>query len=426
MKKILNSKFFLAVFLLFLIRFVFAFLIYHPDVRNHVDWGIRFFEYGPSKFYAPESNVWSYTWPNQPPGSILIYAFVRKLYEALYSFFWFLNTSIPLFPSNLMYGIEHNLYPSLLQLPAIIADGGIALLIYKILKRIKDTKTGQYGALLFLLNPVIWYNSAIWGQTDSIVNFFVLLAFYFVYKKKLFFSILSFAISLYIKVSLAVFAPIFLLILFKKYKVIDILKYSIVVFGIILLITLPFSVGSGKDPISFLVYLYQEKVLTEQLQVITANAFNLWATLTGIHERPHSLPLLGLTYQFWGYILFGFLFFPIFYSLWKKENEKKTYFVIALTAFISWMFLTNMHERYLYPLFPYLTIIAALNLTLIPIYWLISIVNLLNLYNFWWYPEISVVKQFLSFGDRLMPRVFGVVNLGIFILIYKKFFKNIL
>ena len=74
-----------AVALLF--RVVLAFGAWHPDLNNHVDWGIRFFQYGPSKFYAPESNVWNYTWPNQPPGTTYVFAGVRKIFESSFNFF---------------------------------------------------------------------------------------------------------------------------------------------------------------------------------------------------------------------------------------------------------------------------------------------------------------------------------------------------
>jgi len=42
----------------------------------------------------------------------------------------------------------------------------------------------------------------------------------------------------------------------------------------------------------------------------------------------------------------------------------------------------------------------------------VSMINLLNLYNFWWMPRIELVVQIMSFGNRLMPRILGLVLLG--------------
>ena len=118
----------ISIFIIaFLVRAVLAFVGWHPDVNNHVDWGIRIFTYGPGKFYAPESNVWNYTWPNQPPGTIYIFALMRKLYELLFSIFWWVNVNVSLFPSTVMTWVEDYLYIGLLKLPAILSDFGMLL-----------------------------------------------------------------------------------------------------------------------------------------------------------------------------------------------------------------------------------------------------------------------------------------------------------
>lgn len=391
----------------FLFRVILAFIVWHPDVNNHIDWGIRFWQYGPARFFAPETNVWSFTWPNQPPGTIYLFAGIRKLFEFLfYGVFSPLHFKLHLFPGSWLLFFESNLYPALLKMPSIFADLGIAYLMYKLTKKL-------ITPVLWLVNPVVWYNSAVWGQTDALINFLALLSFYFLFKKKLIWSVLVLGLSFYTKVSLTIFLPVFAIVALKqKHKVADYVK-SIVLLGLVLgIATLPFSSG---EPFSWLVNLYQTKILGQQLQIITANAFNLWAAIAGIHELPQSLPFLGLTYQYWGYILFGLAYLPLLHLVWKNQDIKTVVIALALTAFSSWLLLTNMHERYLYPLFPYLTILVGFNLVSIYPYILISLLNLLNLYNFWWVPEISLVKSFLSFGDRLMPRVLGVINLGLFI-----------
>ena len=188
MKKIFITAFLLRVFL--------SFLVWHPDVNNHVDWGIRFWQYGPQKFFAPETNVWSYTWPNQPPGTIYIFAGIRKLFEFVFAFFWWINVNIPIFPSGIITFFESNLYPALLKFPSILADLGIAYLIYKVLRHwalgTRNTeKLAMVGTIFWLFNPVVWYNSSVWGQTDSVVNFFALLGFYFLFEKKLTLALVS-------------------------------------------------------------------------------------------------------------------------------------------------------------------------------------------------------------------------------------------
>ena len=53
------------------------------------------------------------------------------------------------------------------------------------------------------------------------------------------------------------------------------------------------------------------------------------------------------------------------------------------------MLLTNMHERYLYPLFAPLTVLVAISEIPLFVYLLISGISLLNLYHLWWVPRLK-------------------------------------
>lgn len=401
------------------IRLILSFVTWHPDVNNHVDWGIRFWEYGMAKFY--KANVWSYTWPNQPPGTIYMFAGVRKLFELVFGAFWWININIPQFPSGLMLFFEKNLYQALLKLPAILSDLAIAYLIYELLKEKK--KIALFGAVAFLANPVVWYNSTIWGQTDSVISFFALLSVYLLIKRKLVQSLLAIALCLYIKISLIIFVPIILLFALKQ-------KYSISkwLFGtgaVVLLFILPsIPFADAKNPFIWLYDIYKDKVLTQQLHVITANAFNLWAAIAGIHERPDSTLLGPIPYRTWGNVFFGLSYIPALYMVFKKQTLKSIVWALAAVSFSSFILLTNMHERYIYPLFPYLTILAMTYLYLVPLYIVVSAVSLLGMYNFWWYPRFELIVQTMSTGNRILPRIFGIVNFGAFILFYKHFLQN--
>lgn len=416
------KKLFYIFLAAFIFRIVLAFIVWHPDLNNHIDWGIRFWQYGFDKFYS--ANVWSFTWPNQPPGTIYLFAGIRKLFEFVFSILWTINIKIPVFPSIIVSYAETNLYPALLKLPGILSDLGIGYLIYKLVYKLTNKeKLSIFGLCLWLFNPIVWYNSAVWGQYDSVINFLALLSFYFLIEKKLLFAFLAMAISLYTKASLLIFLPIFAIIAFRqKYP----LKKWIISFVVTLLaiglITLPFAKG---EPFSWLFNLFKDKIFAHQLQVITANAFNIWVGVAGIHERPQTLPFLGMTYQYWSYILFSIFYLPTLWLVWKKQNIKSIVWSLAIAAFGSFMLLTNMHERYLYPLFPYLTILTAVKLVSIYPYILISLLSLLNLYNFWWVPQIPFLVDILSWGDRLVPRILGGINFLLYLNIYSKFYRYI-
>lgn len=418
-----RNRFVVVIVAALIFRLVVAFVVWHPDVRNHMDWGERLYEYGPGGFYAPEANVWNYTWPNQPPGTIYIYAGIYKLYKAVFAGFWWINTNVPAFPSTVMFFLEDNLYPAMLKWPSIAADFGVAWLVYLVLvereKGVKGREPGKLGAVVYLLNPVVWYNSAVWGQTDAVISFLAMAAFYLLLKRKLVWAGLALTISLYIKISLVIFLPIFVAVALKeKFKLKQAVGAMMAVWAVIGVLTLPFSRG---EPWSWLYQIYAKKVLGMQLKVITANAFNIWAALTGIHEQPHSKIFMVFSYQAWGLVLFGLAFIPVVYITLKRKKEEVVWWGLAMTALLSFMLLTNMHERYLYPLFGYLTVLAVRNKKLMMVYWMISVISLLNLYNFWWVPRIGLVITFLSFGDRLMPRVLGALSVLVAVKLYREF-----
>jgi Gpi18-like mannosyltransferase len=276
---------------------------------------------------------------------------------------------------------------------------------------------------LFLVNPIVWYNSALWGQTDSIINFLFMLAIWFLVKKKPVLSSLSLAISVYIKISLVIFLPIFAVLFIKQrfsFKKIFVSVALPIVFFVVL--TLPFSYPA--EPFSWSVALYKDKVLANQLQVITANAFNIWAFLTGIKERPHGQLLGPVSFQVWGVLLFLAAYLPLLYKAWKRPSFETIVWVLSLSAFSAFMLLTNMHERYLYPLFPYFTILIVLNLSLLPLYITISGANLLNMYHLWWVPKFSFSEAIFNFSDNLFPKTLSFLGLALYLLTYYSFWQK--
>jgi Gpi18-like mannosyltransferase len=428
MRGIIKSKIFWIFIGAFVFHFALSFFTWHPDVNNHADWGVRFWQYGPAKFYS--GNVWNFTWPNQPPGTIYIFAGVRKMYEFVFSILWLINVRVPIFPSVVVSFSETNLYPALLKLPAITADLGIAWIIYKLVKDVSRKElSAVLGASLWLFNPVVWYNSAIWGQYDSVINFFVLLSFYLLIKRKLILSMLFFFLSLYIKASLIIFAPIYLVIVLRQKYLFQKYFWSILVSSTaILLLTIPFS---GNNPFTWLYELYKDKVFTDQLHVVTANAFNFWGLMYGVKDSAvavsDSVKLFAVTLKNWSYIIFAFFYLISLKIVFKKQDVKSIFWAVSLVALSSFMFLTNMHERYLFPVFPYLTALAAVYSPLLGSYILISLVGLLNLYNFWWYPNINILIDLLKTNYGILPRVFSGLNLILYaglLSIYRRYAKN--
>lgn len=385
----------LIFWLAFLFRLILSFGPYHPDLGNHLDWGVKFWQLGPKYFY--ENLFWQVSWPNQPPGTIYLFAIIRKIYEGIFNVSWWLNLKIPAFPSILIPFLESRLYVSLIKLPAILADLGMAFLIYKFISQLKNIKLGKTAALIFLFNPVIWYNSAVWGQTDAIINFFGLWSVYLFWKNRPLWGIFVFILSFYFKGSLLIFFPLILILLFKT-KELWWKKVLVLFLTPILLAYLSFPFVRWMSPIPWLYHLYRDRVFGHQGNMLTANAFNLWAFLFGIDlTRTDKGFFLGLTYKNLGMVLFILSAgISLLFIIRKKNKIASVFWAVALVSFSAFCFLTNMHERYVYPVFPYLTVIVFLFPRVWFLYLLLSSISFLNLYHLWYVPYLFWLKSFYT------------------------------
>ncbi len=397
-------------YLAFLLRFALLFFPSHGDLANHADWGVRFFEYGSRKFYAPETNVWSHLWPNQPPLTIYLFAAVRKTYEAIYQLLWWVNLNVPIFPSKLMFWVEKSLYPLMLKLPASLADLGIGWLIYRFVKKKKNAKKARVVLALWLFNPITFYNSAMWGQTDAIINFFALASILLLLEKRAVGALLLFVVSLLFKFSLILFLPIILLIIWKEK--LSFKKWAFIfasVFALLYFVSLPF-VYDKSSPLVWLIALYKDKILKHQLHYLTANAFNFWGAVSGMGFKSDWVKLAGLSVKYWSWIFLVLWLVPIFVSLYKKISGAKVIFSTFFVAFSSFVFLTNMHERYLYPVFPYLLLSTIFYPKLKKLYFLLSGIHLMNLYHWWWKPRIGFLIKLFEVCQGAFPRLLSLIN----------------
>jgi len=399
-------------------RIVFAFLVWHPDVTNHIDWGNRLYQYLPKGFYSPDANVWNFTWPNQPPGTIYMFGIIKYMFDIVFAILLFVNNSISLFPSIIVSFSESNLYPAMLKLPAIIADFGIAYIFFNLLKK-QNNKLAIATSVLFVLLPVIWYNSSVWGQYDSVINFLFLAGFYFADKKQSLLSVICIAVSLYIKISLLILLPVYIVFLLRKNSLTKIVVSSVIGFLLIMVLTVPFSYT--QNPIAWLYKIYTEKVLSEQLHVITANAFNFWSIFVGVEWISNSLPLLGKTYEFWGYVLFAIVSIPLYLKALFTKKIDKTLFLSGMIYFAAWLFLTNMHERYLFPFFVFSLTYIVKNKMSLTLYILASLLSLFNMYYLWFKPEIEIL---ITFSELVNKSAIGILFVCIFLYFYKNALFN--
>lgn len=284
----------------------------------------------------------------------------------------------------------------------LLTDLGMGLLIYLLVAKEVGKKKGLFAASLFLFNPVIFYNSAVWGQMDSLNNFFFILSLFLAYRKNIIFSMLAFAISLYIKLSLLPLLPFYLVFLFfsSKKDIRKILLGITLSIGAIILATFPIS----PAPITWL--LTNIPVIAQgELQNMTIAAFNFWWMVLCYPTVGHTnIPLVsqilfGITLKMWAYFLFGVFSLPFLYLQIKRSKEfiskHALFLMLSVLALLAFLLLPSMHDRYMYPVFPLLAIAIGLSKYIkayLIIFCFLSFFNLINIV-YSWYPIVLDSKS---------------------------------
>jgi hypothetical protein len=103
----------------------------------------------------------------------------------------------PLIPVSVL---PDPLFNLLVKIPSIIADLFSALIIYDMILARFGKNAASNSFILWFLNPMLVWISAVWGQYDSLPALFTLLSTYFMWKKKFYLSGITLAIAIGYKV----------------------------------------------------------------------------------------------------------------------------------------------------------------------------------------------------------------------------------
>jgi len=395
MAKSFNKKVIWFFITAFLLRLFLSFYYYHGDVNNHIAWVNFIKDFGLRGFYE-SFNLSYFSYPNYPPLAIFSFLSTDFLYEKISLFLWWININLPLFPSFLIPWFKEGGLQAMMKLPGILADMGLGALIYYFLKKQKN-RFALWGSFLFLFNPAVFYLSGLWGQIESLVMFFVFLSLVLLFEKKIIFGILAFVLSLMVKPSSLIFAPVILILFLKNKPNFNLyLKTFFSVLFLILLFSLPFFI---KEPFSWFFRFYANIISgPKEMFYLSANAFNFWTLLFGVGQISDKILFKEfLDYRTWGILLSLPLFLVVLIKLWQNIKIDKVFQACLLITLIIFLFMTRMHERYLFPVIPFLAVLTIINSRKFKwAYIFFSLSFLFNLYHNWWIPPINFFINLIS------------------------------
>jgi Gpi18-like mannosyltransferase len=364
---------------------------YWGDMNSWIGWGNRLLEVGFKDFYN--------SWCDYLPGYLYLLWLLAKIKA--------LGLSIHLDIPNVW----------LYKMPSMLADLGTSYLIYKIINRFRSQLMAVLAAGIYLFNPAIWANSALWGQADGFFTFVIFLSFYLLISKKYLFSAIIFGFACIIK-PLALFLwPLILLFLFLKKEYRYILWHLILASTIIIVSFIPFA---NANLVEFIFSRFM--VTLNQYPHTSLNAFNFWGFILPFWTKDQTI-LSGLSYQYWGIVLFGTTYLLITLNFVKKirlaHQEKKAIYLLFYSAglifFSNFLFLTRMHERHLLPAFAFLTIAVIFKPLLSLVYLSGSLIYLLNLR----YAFVNLTDNFkMIFSQPIVKLLSGLQILNLISLLF--------
>lgn len=371
----------------------------NTDTLRYRDWGRISYLYGLSDTYSNKHLSFGTLPNNQPPGS---------LYTILGMYNLSIQTSKVILrltksqPGSLQW-INGPLLDFFLRLPSLLADVVIGYFIYKLVRTKSSEKLAVIASCLFLFNPAVLYNSAFWGQMDSINNLFMLVAIYLLYKQKIELVLPFVLLSLFVKLSLLPLLTLFIIVLFlQKNKDLGKILVSIII-SIVLIIVLTLPISSL--PFSFIFSFMTSNGIGE-MQNITAFAFNFWWVLfkptiligppTSLFSFSEvrlvgspfdSLVFFGFRLFEWALILFFVFLLPVIVQIFKNRDKilkvENLFLIFSIATLLMFLILPRMHERYVYPVLPLLSVYFGLTRKSLLTYVALSIFSFINLYIVW-------------------------------------------
>jgi len=407
------------IFLAFVLRVVLSLLAEHGDVINYYWWAKDLATNGLEGFY--ERNIANAVRPTYPPITSYLFFLTASVHKLLFRFIWFLNIRISIFPSDFVHWWESEKgWYFINKFPAIVADIFIVYFLYYFVSGLSDKKKGLIAAAVFAFIPPFWYNSSLWGQTDSLFALPLLGSFIALQKKRKILAIFLFVLSVLTKpTALFVFLPFFLW-WFQKINIKSLLLSVIVVFWEIYLLYFPFH----PQGTTAWIFDFYRKSLGGELNYMVANSFNFWGLIYGFDNKVDTTLLFGLTSRFVGYLIFAF-FGVILFWVFLKVKKKTTPFYLLLSvlfSFAAFMFLPRMHERYFYPTLLFMVPLMAIEKETRKAFWVGAFIHLINLYHFWWVPKIELFITL--FKNVISEKAIIILNIALFFWFLKYFWKK--
>lgn len=264
---------------------------------------------------------------------------------------------------------------ALVKLPAIVADGVLVIACVRLAKVLGATVRAQWLlAAVLAVGPMIWIDSVVWGQVDSVGACLLVFGVTALIKRQNFTAAAFSAVAAMIKPQFGILIPIVVFIaLLRTLRS----RNPRIIFGVPLAGVAMVSVMALPFGLTALDVIKQVMKMAGQYPVLSANAWNVWALIefngSGLSADrmwiPDDLGLLGSGPSMY-FVGTALLAAATGFALWlsRSDEDCNVACALALLSIAFFVLPTRVHERYLFSAIPLTLVLAAIQ----PRWWIVA------------------------------------------------------
>lgn len=313
----------------------------------------------------------------------------------------------------------------------------------RIAKQVDARSVATLAAACYAFNPAIIFNSAVWGQVDASFTFLMFLSLVLLLDDRIEWATVAYVVAFLVKPQSISLAPLLGVAALMRFPVVRLVKAALTGIVLAFILLFPFF-GVGGFP--RLIALLSKSV--ETYPYTSMFMYNLWGVF-GFWQSDVTQTFAGLTLRSVGTLLYvaGVLAGAVllFRQLRRTRDDVYTLFFFATYfTFLPVMVLTRMHERYLYPVLPFLLVFAFLSVaksfheqgktaarslapyissTSFVVYVALTLLHTMNLYHVYTYYVNLINKTSIDASNSMYyfiegyGKLWSVLTLAIFALI---------
>ena len=319
----------------------------------------------------------------------------------------------------------------LIKIPPVLADVGIAYLVWAMLRElgVRERAAGL-GALVVMLNPVFWFDNVVWGQVDSFGVLFLMLGLRSLWRDQPERAAIFGVIAAIVKPQLGILLPIIAVVTIRRAlrptpkdpdaapesdrirrleartgHPIRIVTTGLAGYLTALVLCLPFGLSvlqfTPTAPFVTSGLLEQIALAGGGYPYLTVNAYNAWALV------PSDLGISLAASGQWvcdtlatpadrcgtGYVQFGAVpavivgavlligvMLTALWAIWRNPDRLTITVGLAVIALAFFMAPTRVHERYDFPFFAIAAVLFAVSPRWRVLYVLLTVATIANMY----------------------------------------------